>query len=200
MTDVFSWGDSDPFEEDDVDSWMSEPESVCNNWRGWKKAPTGNSPSASGAAHLGPFLAAGPSNAGAGTSNGLADYPAAPTAALNLNGEGNSISQTMSNRLAAAVANAAASAAVAASSYAHILNSSVTSHLPPPPYSSDHLLNPHRPSSPTYDILNSSLRGEFSLSLSSESSLAIVFALPVPHCQCVLDDGRRPIASHLLCR
>lgn len=163
MTDVFSWGDSDPFEEDD--SWMSEPESVCNNWRGWKKAPSGSSPAAPGA-HLGAFVGAGPSNGGAGTSSGLADYstgPAAAAASLDLSsGGGNSVvSQTMADRLAAAVANAAASAAAAASSYAQILNSpasgvgGLSGH---PPH--HHLLNPHRPSSPTYEILNSSLRGE----------------------------------------
>lgn len=36
MTDAFSFDDSEPDPYDD-DSWMSEPESVCNNWRGWKK-------------------------------------------------------------------------------------------------------------------------------------------------------------------
>lgn len=37
--DRFSFEDSDRFEEDSLCSWMSEPESVCNNWRGWKKNP-----------------------------------------------------------------------------------------------------------------------------------------------------------------
>ena len=32
----FSFEDSDRFEEDSICSWMSEPESVLNNWRGWK--------------------------------------------------------------------------------------------------------------------------------------------------------------------
>ncbi|XP_058063345.1 zinc finger SWIM domain-containing protein 8 homolog [Anopheles bellator] len=40
--DRFSFEDSDRFEEDSLCSWSSEPESVCNNWRGWKK-PTGTS-------------------------------------------------------------------------------------------------------------------------------------------------------------
>ena len=35
--DRFSFEDSERFEEDSLCSWMSEPESVCNNWRGWKK-------------------------------------------------------------------------------------------------------------------------------------------------------------------
>lgn len=42
MTDVFSFGDSSPAEQFDDDSWMSEPESICNNWRGWKKTPNGS--------------------------------------------------------------------------------------------------------------------------------------------------------------
>lgn len=35
--DNLSFEDSDRFEEDSLCSWSSEPESVCNNWRGWKK-------------------------------------------------------------------------------------------------------------------------------------------------------------------
>ncbi|XP_064602732.1 zinc finger SWIM domain-containing protein 8-like isoform X2 [Liolophura sinensis] len=35
--DRFSFEDSDRFEEDSLCSWISEPESLCNNWRGWKK-------------------------------------------------------------------------------------------------------------------------------------------------------------------
>ncbi|XP_035825489.1 zinc finger SWIM domain-containing protein 8 [Aplysia californica] len=35
--DRFSFEDSDRFEEDSLCSWGSEPESVCNNWRGWKR-------------------------------------------------------------------------------------------------------------------------------------------------------------------
>lgn len=37
MTDLFSWGDSSPEDQFDDDSWVSEAESICNNWRGWKK-------------------------------------------------------------------------------------------------------------------------------------------------------------------
>lgn len=32
-----SFDDSDRFEEDSLCSWASEPESLCNNWRGWKR-------------------------------------------------------------------------------------------------------------------------------------------------------------------
>ncbi|XP_055370716.1 zinc finger SWIM domain-containing protein 8 homolog [Condylostylus longicornis] len=39
--DRFSFDDSDRFEEDSLCSWSSEPESVCNNWRGWKR-PSNN--------------------------------------------------------------------------------------------------------------------------------------------------------------
>lgn len=35
--DRFSFDDSDRFEEDSLCSWSSEPESLCNNWRGWKR-------------------------------------------------------------------------------------------------------------------------------------------------------------------
>ncbi|CAH0553047.1 unnamed protein product [Brassicogethes aeneus] len=40
--DRFSFEDSDRFEEDSLCSWSSEPESLCNNWRGWKRPPTGS--------------------------------------------------------------------------------------------------------------------------------------------------------------
>src|SRR4051812_38503399 len=55
--DRFSFEDSERFEEDSLCSWMSEPESVCNNWRGWKKFNNSgigfsfNNPSSSSAAH-----------------------------------------------------------------------------------------------------------------------------------------------------
>lgn len=39
-TDTFSFEDSDRFEEDSLCSWSSEHESLCNNWRGWKKPNT----------------------------------------------------------------------------------------------------------------------------------------------------------------
>lgn len=35
--DRYSFDDSDRFEEDSLCSWSSEPESLCNNWRGWKR-------------------------------------------------------------------------------------------------------------------------------------------------------------------
>lgn len=46
--DRFSFEDSDRFEEDSLCSWISEPESSCNNWRGWKKQNGNNC----GAYHL----------------------------------------------------------------------------------------------------------------------------------------------------
>lgn len=50
----FSFDDSDRFEEDSLCSWSSEPESLYNNWRGWKKPSNfglgNNSASAAGAA------------------------------------------------------------------------------------------------------------------------------------------------------
>lgn len=33
----FSFEDSDRFEEDSLGSWISEPESISANWRGWKR-------------------------------------------------------------------------------------------------------------------------------------------------------------------
>lgn len=45
--DRYSFDDSDRFEEDSLCSWSSEPESLCNNWRGWKR-PTASSTFSSG--------------------------------------------------------------------------------------------------------------------------------------------------------
>ena len=42
--DRFSFEDSDRFEEDSLCSWISEPESLCNNWRGWRKQNGGPQP------------------------------------------------------------------------------------------------------------------------------------------------------------
>nr|XP_018897398.1 PREDICTED: zinc finger SWIM domain-containing protein 8 [Bemisia tabaci] len=39
--DRFSFEDSDRFEDDSLCSWSTEPESLCNNWRGWKKQSVG---------------------------------------------------------------------------------------------------------------------------------------------------------------
>ena len=36
----FSFEDSDRFDDESLCSWMSEPESVCTNWRGWRKQNT----------------------------------------------------------------------------------------------------------------------------------------------------------------
>lgn len=38
--DRYSFDDSDRFEEDSHSSWLSDVESVTNNWRGWKKVPS----------------------------------------------------------------------------------------------------------------------------------------------------------------
>ncbi len=45
--DRFSFEDSDRFEEDSLCSWISEPESLCNNWRGWRKQNGGQNQLAS---------------------------------------------------------------------------------------------------------------------------------------------------------
>lgn len=37
-----SFEDSDRFEEDSICSWLSEAESLCTNWRGWKKCSSGS--------------------------------------------------------------------------------------------------------------------------------------------------------------
>ena len=37
--DRYSFEDSERFEEDSLCSWLSEHESLCNNWRGWKRLP-----------------------------------------------------------------------------------------------------------------------------------------------------------------
>ena len=41
--DRYSFEDSERFEEDSLCSWISEPESLCNNWRGWKRQNGGQS-------------------------------------------------------------------------------------------------------------------------------------------------------------
>ncbi|CAG4916207.1 unnamed protein product [Colias eurytheme] len=41
--DHFSFEDSERFEEDSLCSWSSEPESLCNNWRGWRRPNLPNS-------------------------------------------------------------------------------------------------------------------------------------------------------------
>ncbi|CAL4153708.1 unnamed protein product, partial [Meganyctiphanes norvegica] len=40
--DRYSFEDSERFEEDSLCSWISEPESLCNNWRGWKRQNINN--------------------------------------------------------------------------------------------------------------------------------------------------------------
>ena len=43
--DRYSFDDSDRFEEDSHSSWLSDVESVTNNWRGWKKTAATTTPS-----------------------------------------------------------------------------------------------------------------------------------------------------------
>ena len=38
-----SWEDSERFEEDSLGSWYTDPESLCQNWRGWTAAAAGGS-------------------------------------------------------------------------------------------------------------------------------------------------------------
>src|SRR5947208_16705906 len=76
--DRYSFDDSERFEEESICSWMSDTaESVCNNWRGWKKEPKGNQNTPSNAATASPgypvFLrlsSTNSSNDGGPTSNG----------------------------------------------------------------------------------------------------------------------------------
>jgi len=73
-SDRFSFEDSDRFEEDSLCSWISEPESLCNNWRGWKKtnfSNTGSAPNAAGpGSNASPGTCAGGATASAGPSMG----------------------------------------------------------------------------------------------------------------------------------
>lgn len=134
MTDVYSWGESDQFEEDD--SWMSEPESVCNNWRGWKKCTTNSTINLNGANVHGSGHC-GASTSGLAVYNGIGGLNGALLNSLNL--------QAGSNSTVGAAAHGSASlTTTGASSVLGSLSSAA---------------NPHRPSSPTYAILNSSLRG-----------------------------------------
>ena len=59
--DAFSFDDSDRFEDDSVCSWISEPESVVNNWRGWRKPSLAAASLPVGGAPLLPVPPIGPS-------------------------------------------------------------------------------------------------------------------------------------------
>lgn len=78
-SDRFSFEDSDRFEEDSLCSWISEPESLCNNWRGWKKSTYSSNPN--------PVL-----NGTGGGSGALSLHPVSSTSSL-----GNGKSTTDSN-------------------------------------------------------------------------------------------------------
>lgn len=80
--DRYSFDDSDRFEEDSLCSWSSEPESLCNNWRGWKR-PTANNAtsgagnflygsSSTGGGGMGYFQATGTSGSGAAQTSSAA--------------------------------------------------------------------------------------------------------------------------------
>ncbi|KAH8274690.1 hypothetical protein KR018_010054, partial [Drosophila ironensis] len=66
--DRYSFDDSIRFEEDSLCSWSSEPESLCNNWRGWKKPSNGAGSGLGGASMAAGGLASSVSGSGA---NGL---------------------------------------------------------------------------------------------------------------------------------
>ena len=59
--DAFSFDDSERFEDDSVCSWISEPESVVNNWRGWRKPSLAAASLPVGGAPLLPVPPIGPS-------------------------------------------------------------------------------------------------------------------------------------------
>lgn len=67
-SDRFSFDDSDRFEEDSLCSWISEPESLCNNWRGWKKSNFPNSTTSTSLLSAG---VPGPSGTGASPSSAV---------------------------------------------------------------------------------------------------------------------------------
>ena len=66
--DRFSFEDSDRFEEDSLCSWLSEPESLCNNWRGWRKQ--NGAISASGSAGCGAAVSSGSLSASGSRNSG----------------------------------------------------------------------------------------------------------------------------------
>ncbi|KAJ6216279.1 hypothetical protein RDWZM_007436 [Blomia tropicalis] len=169
MTDLISWADSDPFEEDD--SWMSEPESVCNNWRGWKKIPSNGS--SNGLSLLGggagssnsqsnpfnPFNTSSLSTGriGSNSTNGSA----VATVSSVVSTLSNTVTTTQSsvlvgpnNPLSSIVINVASSQASTTATTPTVVGlgangtSSSTAAHP----------NGRRPSSPTYAILNSTFR------------------------------------------
>jgi hypothetical protein len=41
---TFSFEDSDRFDEMSLCSWVSDPESICGDWRGWKRSVPNNDP------------------------------------------------------------------------------------------------------------------------------------------------------------
>lgn len=75
--DHFSFDDSDRFEEDSICTWSSEPESMCNNWRGWRKptaSTTNGGATGNGGNTSNTFMgiSLGTSNSNGGSSSGAA--------------------------------------------------------------------------------------------------------------------------------
>ena len=72
--DRFSFEDSDRFEDDSLCSWISEPESLCNNWRGWRKpnCSTGGTTAGTGSAQSASQSTQTSSNSRDSRSNGTA--------------------------------------------------------------------------------------------------------------------------------
>lgn len=73
-SDRFSFEDSDRFEEDSLCSWISEPESLCNNWRGWKKSIYSANPN--------PVLNGTVGNGGLGSSHSAGIHPVPSSSSL----------------------------------------------------------------------------------------------------------------------
>jgi len=71
--DRFSFEDSDRFEDDSLCSWISEPESLCNNWRGWRKPNSSTGGAAAGAGSAQPTTPATQASANSrdNRSNGI---------------------------------------------------------------------------------------------------------------------------------
>ncbi|ODM95377.1 Zinc finger SWIM domain-containing protein 8 [Orchesella cincta] len=82
-SDRFSFEDSDRFEEDSLCSWISEPESLCNNWRGWKKSTYSSNPN--------PVLNGTAGSGGLGASHVVGIHPVSSSSSLG-NGKTSEIS------------------------------------------------------------------------------------------------------------
>ncbi|EDV95223.1 GH17249 [Drosophila grimshawi] len=101
--DRFSFDDSIRFEEDSLCSWSSEAESLCNNWRGWKKPSNcsitmgpGNNGIGLNPGTGGPVAhATGSSGGGATYGSASLGYGGAPSGTGSSNGVANNSSATV---------------------------------------------------------------------------------------------------------